>query len=208
MKINKMKNNTIIHSQKESKDNKFLAYKFRPIRTFCDLCREVDFLRIEEILDEKLYCADWRKLNDVLEGKYTYCDSNNTTEQLLFDKGNRLQNQKEAYRVCSLTKNSTDPLMWAFYASDNTGVAIEIELGKNDNIFSVVYENTIPKIELGSLCIDESDVDGSKTRAIAKHILTHKTKAWAHEKEVRIIVENDKYYTIKKNLSDYILVQE
>lgn len=68
MKINKMKNNTIIHSQKESKDNKFLAYKFRPIRTFCDLCREVDFLRIEEILDGKLYCADWRKLNDVLEG--------------------------------------------------------------------------------------------------------------------------------------------
>lgn len=174
-----------------------MCYKFRGIRTDCKAYEEVDLSRIEDILNGYLYCSDWRELNDVLEGKYYYIepngrDSNNSQRKLIF--GERLQKQKEAYKVCSLTTALTNPLMWAFYASDNAGVAIEIKLPyPREYIVPVTYSETIPVLDLTLLeNMDKSDVDGSWTKAIARHILTHKTIAWEHEQEVRILIEGSK----------------
>ena len=109
-----------------AEDGFITCYKFRGIRTDCAASQEVDLSRIEDILKGNLYCADWRRLNDVLEGKYYYGEpdgraSDRSARKLIF--GERLQDQKEAYKVCSLTTDLTNPLMWAFYASENAGVA-------------------------------------------------------------------------------------
>ena len=189
------------------KDGLITCYKFRGIRPDCKACEEVDLSRIEDILKGNLYFSDWRKLNDVLEGKYYYEETNgsspdSSTRKLIF--GERLQKQKGAYKVCSLTTALTNPLMWAFYASDNAGVAIEIKLpySKKD-IVPMSYSETIPVLDLTLLeKVDKSDVDGSWTKAVAKHILTHKTIDWEHEQEVRILVEDSKLHGHKYEIHE------
>ena len=181
------------------KDGLITCYKFRGIRTDCKACEEVDLSRIEDILKGNLYCSDWRKLNDVLEGKYYYEETygsspDSSTRKLIF--GERLQKQKEACKVCSLTTDLTDPLMWTFYASENSGVAIEIKLPySEEEIVPMTYSETIPVLDLAlQKNVDKSDVDGSWTRAIARHVLTHKTNAWKHEQEVRILIEDSELH--------------
>ena len=181
------------------KNSSITCYKFRGIRTDCATSMETDVSRIEDILNGYLYCADWRRLNDVLEGKYYYVEPDSSvpdgsSRKLIF--GKRLQDQKEAYWVCSLTTALTNPLMWSFYASDNAGVAIEIKLPySEEEIVPITYSETIPALDLTLLGnVDKSDVDGSWTKAIARHILTHKTSDWEHEQEVRILVEDSKIH--------------
>ena len=179
------------------------CYKFRGIRSDCVINQEVDLSRIEDILNGSLYCSDWRKLNDVLEGKYYYEVPSSSTQKLVFETGKRLQEQKEAYRVCSLTAALTNPLMWSFYAGNNAGVAIEIKFKYPDNdIIPMTYSKTLPVLDLALAGeVDKSDVDGSWTRTIARHILTHKTNVWKHEKEVRIVVEDSKLHEHKYKIS-------
>lgn len=168
------------------------CYKFKGVRTNCEKAYDVDMERIVQIVKGKLYCADWRELNDVLEGNYYFKDPKTGQEKRFFENGTTLKDQKEAYRVCSLTKNLTNPLMWAFYASEHQGVAIELRLNPNrvdvygdPCLVEVAYDKHLPLLNLGSPELD--------TRKVARQILTNKIKCWKHEKEIRILNADSHY---------------
>ena len=166
---------------------KIVCYKFRGIRTDCRYMMNEDIKRIEEILKGELYCSDWRKQNDIVEGCYYYKD--NLEKEKLYFGEKCLTEQKEAYNICSLTRSLNNPLMWAFYASNNSGVAIEIKLPKSE-VEEVLYHKMIPIIDLKDI---SDDTSGCKTRMAARQILTNKLNIWKYEKEVRILTCDERY---------------
>lgn len=74
--------------------------------------------------NNRLHCASWHDLNDPMEGTY---------DTLIVDPSKRsaalqaIREHKGKLRVCSLSDTYKSHAMWAYYASDFKGVAIEID---------------------------------------------------------------------------------
>lgn len=142
-----------------------LAYKFKSDK-------DLDHV-LEAILEDKLYCADWRDLNDPMEGYFSFWGDERELRQIL--------SEKEKCRVCALSKTWREALLWCHYANGFRGLALAVNLTGLTN-YSVAYEEYIPEL-------DETlkPTNLSTTAWKARHILSHKLKYWKIEDEVRII---------------------
>jgi len=150
------------------------AYKFRPASSM-----EFTF---DILLNRRLYCADWKTLNDPMEGSvvYSYDSSDPNRHQ---DKLEKLLNETQRLRVCSLSKTFDCHLLWAHYASGFTGVAIEVDIPDNSPVvrelrYRGVYA-FVPVNQLGN------------PKQSAMEILSSKYSEWEYEKEVRILQESE-----------------
>ena len=142
-------------------------YKFRPL--FGDW---FDWI-IELIRTGQFRLSEWDKLNDPMEG-YFYYDSKYEDTIVLKD----FLNLKKRRRICCFSKNMSDILHWAHYADSFKGVALEIEVEKDEKkIYPVEYIGNIEDIDLG------------KSNPI--EVLTKKIKLWKNEKEYRYIDETE-----------------
>lgn len=96
--------------------------------------------------------------------------------------------KKDSAGVYSLSKNCTDELLWAHYASSHEGFCIEYDLdtlvyfGRNDYFnFDVKYSDHPPKLDINDMLkIDD------KVNFIQK-LIGVKSKKWAYEKETRVV---------------------
>jgi hypothetical protein len=154
------------------------AYKFRGSSQF-DLTLDVLF-------NQRLYCADWSKLNDPMEGRFVYSHSSSDEA----DYKNVVQEiieHKQRLRVCSLSKTFDCHLLWAHYASGFDGLAIELELPEDDpRIRNVQYRGVF-----GYVGIDRVRDPGQ----VASEILSSKYQEWKYEQEVRVLIP-DEYYPV------------
>lgn len=98
------------------------AYKFRS-------AAKIEFA-LDIILRRRLYCGDWRSMNDPMEGLFMYPTRGDVPQVQERIKG--IGDAKSAYRVCSLSADFQSHLLWAHYASGFDGLAIEVELPDND----------------------------------------------------------------------------
>ena len=133
---------------------------------------------IEEILRDNLfYFADWRKLNDPMEGYFHYYEADHSPEEL-----RKVVEGKDAYGVCSLSMVNDDILLWTHYASNHTGVCIEIDADIDHSnevaLEPVKYRPNIPWLRK----------DTGNLRD-AKDILTTKISKWKFEQEIRAFCE-------------------
>ena len=141
-------------------------YKFRP------LANEDDFNRAKKILEEGCFwCSQFSELNDPMEGVF-YA----TYKAKIQD----IYNAKVKYKICSFSTKTAfeNPAMWGYYANGFMGIAIEIEINKND-VKKIKYSKDIPSID--------GPPDDNKIR----EILTVKLPRWKHEKEYRFLKEID-----------------
>jgi hypothetical protein len=148
------------------------------------------------IINERLYCADFEKLNDPFEGLFFAI-----IRQGAFSSGfsNGFDNQiKECKKIlgpskiCSLSKELHDVRMWSFYANDHKGIAIEIDFTDFEgDIKEVHYSETLPEYLATHVPVE---------------ILTKKTSHWSYESEYRIIWENE-FYSIKGRIKAIYLGQ-
>lgn len=147
------------------------AYKFKAAN---EAVRALDV-----IINKRLYCADWSKLNDPEEGAFIY-----TLRHTEIAKA--LKSRKEKFRVCCLSKAVTSRLMWSHYASGFRGLAIEIELPDEPpfGVRDVTYGTEIP-----DLC--------SNVPLKAEHVLTSKHCDWKYEAEIRIL-HKEEYYDLQE----------
>lgn len=140
-------------------------YKFRSLS---------NFTRVQEIVETNtFYMANWRELNDPMEGYFHYI-----LDQTQISFKDRLQqfiDNKSNLRICSFSNTYHPILMWSHYADEHKGIAIELELkSKNySNLYRVKYSKTIPLLDL---TINEP-ID----------ILKNKIKFWSYEREWRFI---------------------
>jgi len=162
------------------------AYKFRGSSQF-------DYT-LDMIFNKRLFCSDWSRLNDPMEGSFVYSRSSSDEN----DYKSRVQEiieKKKCIRVCSLSKTFDCHLLWAHYASGFDGLAVEVELPDRDHrIKDVTYRGVF-----GHVAADLA----SDPNSVAEEVLSSKYKEWEYEKEVRIL-NHGEYFALPKPVTRII----
>ena len=151
-----------------------LLYKYRGIqgfRFFTDI-----------ILKSRLYAAPYFDLNDPMEGRYLYSQSDGKIDE---DMARMLKGEKDKVRVCSLSRNPNNELMWSHYAEGHKGVAIGIEVdSKRYKVRPIDYD--------GLHQIGRNNFHSGS----AIDVLSHKLDVWAYEEEERVFTKNKHYVDV------------
>lgn len=153
----------------------FLAYKFRGADNPQRL--------LEIIRTDTVWCADWRDLNDPMEGMFRRPDGQAD------DWVNAVIDYKLGYRVCSLAGRWNFAPLWAYYASDFRGAAIEFELPRLDAVYDdddLDRDCILAKVDYRRTPAFAPARDWDPRRA-ATMVLLSKHSAWKHEQEIRLL---------------------
>jgi hypothetical protein len=157
---------------------------------------------LDILLNEKLHCAPYDKLNDPFEGLFLSVAHWGGMSGIV--AGSRLPGRGYGYiptvkspkslselpipgstRVCSLSASLSDVRLWSYYADGHRGIAIEIDFeGMAIQPHKVEYVNQLKEI-------NNALSAGTKST----EILRIKTNHWAYEKEFRIISEEESIAT-------------
>jgi hypothetical protein len=173
------------------------AFKFRS-------AEQIPFA-LDIILKKRLYCSDWRILNDPLEGQFSYSyrsiapfSGKKLKDTDYFDDlADEISDEKQKKKVCSLSLTAESKLLWAHYASGFTGLAIEVELPD--------VSPSICKVEYVGL----REVDMHQYRGASAEvgtILSTKFEEWSYEEEIRII-QNEPWFTLNSKIQRVICGQ-
>jgi len=153
-----------------------MLYKYTSIQNFKRF--------IEVITDRKLYAALYTELNDPMEGAYVYPQTNISDSFF-----SMLKSQKQQTRICSLSREESNQLMWAHYADGHRGVVLGVEIDRHKyDVVPVIYTGS----PISVIDWQTGRPNGNK----AKDILSRKLNIWEYEKEERVLT-NNKYVTVK-----------
>lgn len=155
---------------------------------------------LDILMNERLYCAEYRDLNDPLEGAFYGIVSQGALGRIGVNEapigGSRRSidhTNLEAYegiltggtRVCSLSASLSETRLWSYYADGHRGIAIEIELPEETpQLYEVTYGPSLEKKFVGVGHVPD-----------AQEVLSAKTAHWSHENEFRLIT-TDEYFSI------------
>ncbi len=150
-------------------------YKFRSLQ---NLRRFIDI-----ILNEQLYASRFDELNDPMEGAYLTDENHRYIIELL-------RNKKYNTRICSLSKDYRNTVLWSLYADSHQGCCIRVSAkNEKENPTEIRYVEELPVI------LEERE---------GKELLSHKSKLWEYEEEVRYF--RDSAY-LKVNIHEVIFGQ-
>lgn len=158
-----------------------IAYKFRSEGQF-------DFA-LDVIYGRRLYCSSTSDFNDPSEGAFGAMVLDSVDQAVAAQQ--KVIEHRRHLRVCSLSKNCGQVLLWAYYASGFTGLAIAVEIPEPQTYSPLAPEGDIKvreirycqRLHLGTLPHD--DVVAAAYESIAA-----KSTAWDHEEEIRIIADS------------------
>jgi hypothetical protein len=125
------------------------------------------------ILNKRLYCADWREMNDPMEGWAVPDVEKVYSGEIAY---NKVIDVKQNLRVCSLSTTFNSHLLWAHFANGFKGMAIEVD----------VPVDLLTEVK----CINDLSENFPNTKdpeLIARECLRRKHAEWEYEREVRII---------------------
>ncbi|MCG7865451.1 MAG: DUF2971 domain-containing protein [Candidatus Thiodiazotropha taylori] len=156
-----------------------MLYKYRSL---------VDFKFLSDIfINQRLYAASYFTLNDPMEGHYRYYDGRLTNELI-----RKIKDEKERkLKICSLSRDPNNELMWAHYANGHRGLVVGVEIDKSKyDLRPIEYD--------GPSDVRMAHQNGYRETAI--RILSHKLDVWQYEEEERVFVrgENFVYAEIKQ----------
>lgn len=142
-----------------------LLYKYRSLDNFKNF--------IDIIVNNRLYAAKYDDLNDPMEGHYLYKDG-------ILDENmrNKIYDNKQILRLCSLAKKPDNFLMWSHYSNGHKGVAIGVRI--NEVEFEVNDIEYLPNLRYFE---NPNFLD-------AITILSSKINLWEYEQEVRAFTKN------------------
>jgi hypothetical protein len=148
-----------------------LLYKYRDINSFKNFT--------DIIVNSRLYAAPYFDLNDPMEGQYLY----NENDDFNSDIEKILKGSKDRTRICSLSKDQDNQLMWAHYANGHRGVVFGIEVD------TIKYETREVAYD-GPLLLNRIQSNS------AIEILSHKLQAWSYEQEVRVFINSGNFVNV------------
>lgn len=131
----------------------------------------------------RLYCANWRDLNDPMEGTYSTLKVADPEKKA--EARAAIYQAKVGLRVCSLSKTYKKHSMWAYYADGFHGISIEFDLPADH----------ITPIDYASGARIQSWADQADPYKIAREILTKKHSDWQGEQEMRLL-HRAEYYPV------------
>ncbi|MGG5577907.1 DUF2971 domain-containing protein [Myroides sp. C15-4] len=147
--------------------------------------RSIDNLKnfLDIILNNRLYAAYYKDLNDPQEGQYYYIEG-----ELQKETRDKLYSEKENYKICSLSKTHDNQLMWSHYANGHEGVAIGVKITDQDPSLKIKDINYSGLTTL-------KDQDYTSQSVI--DILSRKLEIWEYEKEVRAFIRSKKFIQVE-----------
>lgn len=158
-----------------------ILYKYRGLDNFKNF--------VDIILKNRLYAAQYKDLNDPMEGQYYY--HRGELNKTIRDK---ILEEKGTLRILSLSRVNNNQLMWSHYADGHKGVAIGVRIDESEyDVQPIEYD--------GIVTIRNSDYNGQT----AREILRHKLEVWSYEKEVRVFQRNQMFIDV--NIEEIILGQ-
>lgn len=151
-----------------------LLYKYRGIQSFRFFA--------DIILKERLYAAPYFDLNDPMEGRYLYSQSGG---EIYKEMAEVLKGLKEKLRICSLSRDKKNELMWSHYAEGHKGVAIGVEVDETKHQVCPIIYDGLHQISLNNF-----------GHSSAVDILSHKLDVWNYEDEVRVFTFNKQHVQV------------
>lgn len=148
-------------------------YKYRSLDNFKNF--------VDIILKNRLYAARYKDLNDPMEGQYYY-----NRGELRRNIREKLRDQKEELRICSLTPMNNNELMWSHYANSQKGVAIGVLIDPLKNLIRDIQYDGIHYLR-----------DNDYNNHTAMEILCHKLEVWSYEKEKRVFTSTKQFIDVK-----------
>lgn len=157
---------------------------------------------LESLKNDYFYAPLASALNDPFENLFSSDDFHMLVDSVSENLGGNIEPVRKQFNILceqlknvgiySLSKHALDELLWAYYADSHSGFCIEYELDqlikfiKPAGHFEVDYKNDIPKLTFDSLLGGKSD----QLNELLKLATGTKSKAWIHEQEVRITMNN------------------
>jgi len=90
-------------------------YKYRSLANF-EFTADI-------LINKRLYAAHFKDLNDPMEGDFSPDDDVEYNKQV--------EAAIDSIRICSLSSDFTNPILWAHYADGYKGICIEIEIDES-----------------------------------------------------------------------------
>jgi len=150
-----------------------ILYKYRGLDNFKKF--------VDIILKNRLYAAQYKDLNDPMEGQYYY--HRGELNKTIRDK---ILEEKGTLRILSLSRVNNNQLMWSHYADGHKGIAIGVKIDNEKyDVQPIEYD--------GIVTIRNSDYNGQT----AREILRHKLEVWSYEEEVRVFQRNQMFIDVK-----------
>ena len=151
-----------------------MLYKYRGIkdfRFFTDI-----------ILKSRLYAAPYFDLNDPMEGKYLYSQGGDSLDE---DMRRLLKGEKEKLRICALSRDPNNELMWSHYAEGHRGVVVGVEISSNKYEIRPIEYDGLHRVGLNNFH------NGS-----AIDVLSHKLDVWQYEEEERVFTRGKQFVDV------------
>lgn len=138
-------------------------FKFRPVSN-------LEWLS-DILINQRLFCSDIKSLNDPVEG---FFHANIVAKGLV-----TLEAKDTTAKICSLSADMSDIRLWAHYAENHKGIAVEFSPDKP--VKKVDYQKRLYTVHSGEY------------EKNAEFLI--KLRSWKHEKEYRYITHdaNEKY---------------
>jgi len=180
-----IKNKIII---KES-DNNIKLYKYLSVQIFDKYSKDY--------LNGKLYFSERSNLNDPLEN----ISMVNRTSVKSKDNNYWDNDPLEKFKICSMTTNPNNYVMWSHYASNHTGVCLEIEIEKNFltnqkiKLEKVIYSKQLPIIN--DFVYPDDFINENYSWTDIKKMLFYKLNTWSYEDEWRLVIKSDEAKTFQ-----------
>lgn len=133
---------------------------------------------VDIIVNQRLYAASYKNMNDPMEGCYDYSAEEYDEEYIQ----NTLEKEIEKQKFCSLSQSNDIDLMWGHYADGHRGICFGVKLKntkKAGKAYKIVYSGQ-------ASLRPEEDSDSDR----AKKVLRRKTNCWSYEEEVRLFSDD------------------
>ncbi len=154
-----------------------------------------------------LWCGDFRRLNDPMEGSYTLGKSDkhehyDTIQEVLYAR-------KTSLGVCSFSETNNNGPMWAHYADQFRGVCIEYDLRKllrsvksQDDRDRALVRMTYSE----DLC--QLSLNAPSDRTAPHQVLSYKSHRWLYEREWRLFKSRPGKLPIARGCISHVFVGE
>jgi hypothetical protein len=146
-------------------------------------------LELRMILEQKLWCAHYRKLNDPMEGFYDPSERIKKATNYSETAAN-IFHGKQGIGICCFSDSPDNELMWTHYTDQYQGICIGYHprlllsgIPENARLVRLGYGLSPPRI---------GKDDAPYTTEAAIKVLSHKKACWAYEREWRVLALDNK----------------
>lgn len=151
-----------------------MLYKYRGIRDFRFFT--------DIILKSRLYAAPYFDLNDPMEGKYLYSQGGGSLDE---DMRRLLKGEKEKLRICALSRDPNNELMWSHYSEGHRGVVVGVEIDPREYEVRPIKYDGLHRVGLNNF-----------HNGAAIDVLSHKLDVWQYEAEERVFTRGKQFVDV------------